>query len=31
MNPMPTLITTVLDALKYGDAAGNNLPRVLVF
>lgn len=30
MNPMPALITTILDSLKYAVAAGNRLPCVLV-
>lgn len=30
MNPMPALITTILDSLKYAVAAGNHLPCVLV-
>ena len=30
MNPMPALITTILDALKCSVAAGNHLPCVLV-
>lgn len=29
MNPMPALITTILDSLKYAVAAGNHLPCVL--
>lgn len=28
MNPMPALITTILDSLKCAPAAGNHLPRV---
>ena len=28
MNRMPALITTILDSLKYGGAAGNHLPCV---
>lgn len=30
MNPMPALITTILDSLKCAVAAGNHLPCVLV-
>lgn len=30
MNPMPALITTILDSLKYAAAAGNHLPCVSV-
>lgn len=30
MNPMPALITTILDSLKYAVVAGNHLPCVLV-
>lgn len=30
MMPMPALIATMLDSLKYAVAAGNHLPRVLV-
>lgn len=30
MNPMPALITTILDSLKCAVAAGKRLPRVLV-
>lgn len=29
MNPLPDLITTILDSLKYAFAAGNQLPCVL--